>query len=348
PMKNPSDAIIAVTYRCNARCSMCNVWKSTAVDALRPEHLRKLPRSLKTVNLTGGEPFLRDDLPDFVAETTRRCPAAQITISTNGFLVDRIEATLEEIRAIDPTIRLALSLDGPAEVHDRIRGGENFYANAIDLAERLLAGGFKGLRLSMTICRENLDQLSYMADLADRLGVELGIVAAQNADTQLDIDDIEFGALPAGVGRAFEVVIAGWLRSWQPRQWLRGHFAARTYRYLRSERWANRCRPGEDFFFLQADGEVYSSSVSGQAMGNLATMDWLEIWTGPAAVEARALARKNPDTSWMICTARRFYRTRLPGVLTWIAWQKFLAHLGRFKIDGNITSQGHSDANTPD
>ena len=63
---HPRDAVIAVTHRCNAHCVMCNVWKSRRRDELQPEHMGKLPASLKTINLSGGEPFLRADLPEFV------------------------------------------------------------------------------------------------------------------------------------------------------------------------------------------------------------------------------------------------------------------------------------------
>ena len=50
-----SDAVIAITYRCNARCTMCTVWRSKYRDLLTPDHIAKLPRSLRTANITGGE-----------------------------------------------------------------------------------------------------------------------------------------------------------------------------------------------------------------------------------------------------------------------------------------------------
>ena len=59
----PVDAVLAVTYRCNARCTMCGIWSSKPVAELPPAAYARLPASLRDVNLTGGEPFLRDDLP---------------------------------------------------------------------------------------------------------------------------------------------------------------------------------------------------------------------------------------------------------------------------------------------
>jgi MoaA/NifB/PqqE/SkfB family radical SAM enzyme len=326
-MNGPSDVILAVTHRCNACCVMCNVWKSRQVDRLKPEHMRKLPPGLRTINLTGGEPFLRDDLPQFVSELHNRCPKAQITISTNAYLVERIEAMMADILAVDPSVRLAVSLDGVAEAHDRIRGRDGFYDRAMRLIERLRAGGYRGLRLSMTVSRGNVDQVVGVAELADRLGLELGVVAAHGAQTHLGVGRSDLGLMPPWLAEPFERVVAAWLRSWRPRRWLRAHFAAWTYRYLTGRPWAVRCRAGKDFFFLQADGAVYHCSVRGRMLGNLIDDDWERIWTQPAADEARQAAANCPERCWMICTARSTYRARWAEVLLWIAAAKVRAHL---------------------
>jgi len=332
----PTDAVIAVTHRCNARCVMCNVWKRSDPDRLAPGHLRRLPISLRTVNLSGGEPFLRDDLPEFVREVRARCRRAVVTISTNAFLPERIEMMMAEILRIDPTVRLAVSLDGLGESHDQIRGVPGAFEKAMRLIETLRAKGYGGLRLSMTLSRGNLDQLLGVAELADRLGVELGVVAAHGVKTHLDVEPGVFGEFfgknPAWLHEPFEAVIARWLRSSDPRRWLRAHFAARTYYFLTDRPWQFRCRAGEDFFFLQADGDVYHCSVQGKAMGNIIDQPWETLWRSPAADEARQAARHCPEHCWMICTVRGVYRKRVQRVFLWIAWAKLRAHLGCFKL----------------
>ena len=330
--KTPSDALIAVTHRCNAKCVMCNIWQSSAADALQPEHIRKLPASLRTVNLSGGEPFLRDDLPEFVREVKARCPNAQITISTNGFLVQRILRMMDDIRKIDPTVRLAVSIDGVGETHDDVRGAAGFFDKAMELIRSLLDAGFAGLRQSMTISETNADQLPAVSELARSLGLELGIVAAHGAETHLGVSDEIAGNMPASLGDSFGVVISRWLRQWRPKQWLRAHFAAYTYEYLLGRRWRFSCKAGEDFFFLQADGTVYSCSVAGAAMGNITTDDWADIWTGPAGEAARKNARNCKKYCWMICTVRGVYRQNAVRVLTWIVYHKILAHLRLLKL----------------
>ena len=62
----PFDAVIAVTYRCNARCQMCNIWQVKDHDDCKPEDYRVIPTSLRHINVSGGEPFLRADLPEII------------------------------------------------------------------------------------------------------------------------------------------------------------------------------------------------------------------------------------------------------------------------------------------
>jgi len=325
---------VAVTHRCNARCVMCNIWKSDALDRLMPEHMRKLPSELRTINISGGEPFLRDDLEDFVREVRERCPRAVITISTNALLGARIVERMVELRRIDPDIRLAVSVDGIGAAHDRVRGVGGAFDRAMGVIDGLLADGYGGLRLSMTLCGDNLEELTGVARLAGKLGLELGIVAAHGASSHLGVesDDVAIERIPAWLAGAFEQVIAPRLRSWRVKNWFRAHFAWRTHQYLSGRRWAVRCGAARDMFFLQADGTVYSCSVCGREMGNIVDEDFSKIWTGPRAEAAREFASGCPECCWMICTARGTYRAKWLSVCAWVVWNKLLAHLRLFRV----------------
>ena len=74
---------VIVTYRCNARCSMCNRYKapSKPEEEISIETIKKLPKMYFT-NITGGEPFIRTDLKDIVRELYKK--SDRIVISTNG------------------------------------------------------------------------------------------------------------------------------------------------------------------------------------------------------------------------------------------------------------------------
>ena len=66
---HPTDASIILTYRCPMKCKMCNIWFNPTKkdDEIKAADLRTLPR-LKFINLTGGEPFVREDLAEIVEE----------------------------------------------------------------------------------------------------------------------------------------------------------------------------------------------------------------------------------------------------------------------------------------
>lgn len=68
------EGILVATYRCNARCHMCNTWKfpTTPEQEMDPKYYERLPH-LKFLNITGGEPFLREDLGEIVRIVKPKC-----------------------------------------------------------------------------------------------------------------------------------------------------------------------------------------------------------------------------------------------------------------------------------
>ena len=86
----PIDCVLALTYRCNSRCTMCDIWKMENSPELPVLEFAKLPSSLRDINLSGGEPFLRQDLAEIVAVVAKACPQARFVISSNGFATELI------------------------------------------------------------------------------------------------------------------------------------------------------------------------------------------------------------------------------------------------------------------
>ena len=108
---------VIVTYRCNARCTMCNRYKapSRPDEEISIETIKKLPKMYFT-NITGGEPFIREDLPEIVRELYKKSDI--IVISTNGFFTDRIIKLCEEF----PNVGIRISIEGLEQTNNEIRG----------------------------------------------------------------------------------------------------------------------------------------------------------------------------------------------------------------------------------
>ena len=85
----PTDISIITTYRCPMQCKMCNIWKNPTDPRLeiQPEELEILPH-VKFINITGGEPFIREDLDKIVEVAFRKAP--RVVISTSGWFEERV------------------------------------------------------------------------------------------------------------------------------------------------------------------------------------------------------------------------------------------------------------------
>ena len=127
----PSYLIYFVTARCNAKCESCFYWKETESAAerseLTPEETikiaEKLPRLLQ-LTLSGGEPFMREDLFDLVSPIIEKSRPGFLSIPSNGIMTERIIKTAQQLLSRFPWLRvnIELSLDGIGKTHDRIRG----------------------------------------------------------------------------------------------------------------------------------------------------------------------------------------------------------------------------------
>jgi len=141
----PEFIIAYVTERCNLKCEHCFFWKE--VDApgatMRPDEWRRIARHLGSpamIALTGGEPFLREDLDEIAVAFAEEARPIGFQITSNGFLPTRIEATARRILAAAPALPLAvsISLDGPAAVHDRLRALDGSWQRAAETLDRLV------------------------------------------------------------------------------------------------------------------------------------------------------------------------------------------------------------------
>ena len=111
---------------------MCDIWSKPDRNELPPEFYRRLPTSLTNINVSGGEPFLRDDLPEIAAAFHDHADTRMFSLPTNGSLPARILPAIDAMatRCRDATINLIVSLDAVGERHDALRGVPGGFARA--------------------------------------------------------------------------------------------------------------------------------------------------------------------------------------------------------------------------
>ena len=318
----PVDAVLAVTYRCNARCEMCGIWKSKLSDELPPEVYGKLPPGLRDINLTGGEPFLRQDLVAVHAATKNACPKAQTVISTNGLLKDRILAAVRGIAKAEPNVGVAVSLDGPADIHDRLRGVRGAYDKALATVKALQDAGCGNLRLAFTATPVNVRYLQGAYEQARDMGVQFTCAIEHGSPHYFHTEAPKQGLRADELCAQLEPVIRSELRSFSPKRWARAYFMLGLYEFSAGRGRLLPCRAGRDFFFMDPSGEVYTCNAAPFAMGNLREQEFDELWNSSQAVDARRQAGQCEAGCWMICTARTAIKRAWLRVLGWALLHK--------------------------
>lgn len=145
----PINITFSVTSKCNSRCLTCNVWKIYADNPELQKEEFKTEEFVKTFQsigkspfwftMSGGEPFLRNDLDKICEAAYDQCQPAIINIPTNGILSNTIENTTKKILEKCPktSIIVNLSLDGVGPKHDEIRGIAGNFDRSLDTFQRL-------------------------------------------------------------------------------------------------------------------------------------------------------------------------------------------------------------------
>lgn len=178
----PIQLTFFVTRRCNAHCPFCFYLASTSPPPTTPEltldEIERVARSLKSLlwlAFSGGEPFLRRDLPAISRAFYRHNRPAIMLLPTNGLMPELIRTHTEEILRDCPksVVAVKLSLDGVGDSHDRLRGTPGGFAKVIETYERLapLLARYPNFELGVNtvLCRANENEMDAIADFVARL-----------------------------------------------------------------------------------------------------------------------------------------------------------------------------------
>lgn len=126
---------------CNSKCTMCNIWKRDEALEIRPDQLGKilsdeLFQELKHVGVTGGEPTLREDLPEIYKTIIQTLPNLKgLSIITNAIIETDVIKRISDVKNICDTHNIPfsamISLDGVGKAHDNVRGTKGNFETAI-------------------------------------------------------------------------------------------------------------------------------------------------------------------------------------------------------------------------
>ena len=249
---------------------------------------------LVELDITGGEPFLKKDLPVFFKalatfKQKHLSRLKSVAITTNAILTDQVLAATEEIiNILEGTgiqLVLACAMDAVDDRHDRIRN----LKGAFEKMQATLAGLMKLreryprliLGLKTTILPMNVDQLSEIDQFA-RLHNLFGIISPCiiTGGRYLNTD--------LGRDLAFSALDRQKMIDFFNRDDLRWSYHARTLKdYLVSGRTRRRCSCGFNYAFIRSSGEVHPCPLLPESAGSVRRDDFETIWNSPEARRLR-------------------------------------------------------------
>jgi MoaA/NifB/PqqE/SkfB family radical SAM enzyme len=325
---SPKDATIAITYKCNSRCRMCNIWQIENPAELPLSAFRNLSPELRYVNLSGGEPFLRTDIVEIVKIINEVSPNAQIIFSSNGFATETIIKRMEEIKKIDPRAGIRISLDGIGEMHAEVRGIPGAYDMVMKTIAELKRIGISNLGFSFTIMDKNVHQLREVYELSQKLGVELALAVVQNSDIYFQKADNKVTYIDE-LKKSLDFVIDSELSTWSPKHWGRAFYDYGLKLYAEKEERLLPSGAGFDSLFIDPSGIVYPSNLINLEMGNILETKLDTVWQAEKANAIREQIRREHITeSWIICTIRGEMKKHLLKAGIWAATNKLRVMFG--------------------
>lgn len=272
---------LITTYRCNAHCKMCHrhEHQSKTSEEFSPAIILDLPY-MYAINITGGEPFLRNDIMTIVKNAHKR--AAKVTISTNGMLRDRIIKVMKAY----PSTGLRISIEGFENTNDKIRGLDNGYSSVINLLFELQIMGCKHIGISMTVGDDNYEEVLDMYEYCRKHGFEFATGTVHNSfffeatDNQIHHKK--------EIAETFLELAKKMRKEGTFKDKYRAIFNEELAKYVMGQKIDFPCEAGKGFFAISPYREVLAcvGSEEPRVIGKLGTDFW-EVWNSPNAAKVR-------------------------------------------------------------
>ena len=313
----PITLTFSVTNRCQSRCLTCKIWEfhqkhpKKAQEELNLDEIEKIFKTMGHIfffNVSGGEPFLREDLVQIIELACRYLTPRIIHIPTNALLPERIEAMSDQIAQTvyqyNPEVPFTIkpSIDGIGEKHDRIRGVKGNFKKLLETIERLKKLETKHpnlhLELGTVVSMANINDLDEIADFVHGLGVESyrNEIAEQreeffNLDDPITPTPDIYRKLMEKFSKKIREHLASKRDLAKMTESLRLVYYQLVSRTLEEKRQVIPCYAGISNIHLTPYGDIWPCCVLGYAkpMGSLRETDYdfNKLWDSPQAKEVR-------------------------------------------------------------
>lgn len=324
----PTDVSIITTYRCQMECKMCNIWQNWTdpKKEITPQELAILP-NFKFVNITGGEPFLREDLEEIIEVMYKK--SGRIVISTSGWHTSKILKLAKRF----PNIGIRVSIEGLSVKNDDLRGKEGGFDKGLRTLLGLKKMGVKDVGFGITVSNKNSKDMLWLYELSKELGMEFATASFHNSYYFHKEDN--WVTNKDEVTEDFHELIQRLMKENSPKSWFRAFFNLGLINYIQGGKRMLPCEAGTANFFIDPYGDVLpcnglEEKYWKESMGNIREVDTFEeLWFSEQANKVRDLVRTCPKNCWMVGTAAPVMKKYIKHPLKWVMKNKIKSMMGR-------------------
>ncbi|MCT7520527.1 radical SAM protein [Aliarcobacter cryaerophilus] len=280
--KYPKVIQLPITYNCNSKCVMCNIWKMDHSNEMTVEEFAtfmkdNIFKEVEAVGINGGEPSLVSNLPEYIKEVLNLPKLKSLNIISHGFSQKPLLKSLEEIYRMckekNIHFQVLISLDGVREIHNIVRGKTNVFEKTSSTIDEIMKNKSKycdDLELGCTIVKQNIHNLIELDTYAKmknynikfRLGIENKRI---ESDKLKDQYSVIYSPLKQSAKEFFHYQMA------QTKDF------ANRFKYYAIFSWLNSEKPKrilgcmwkEEGITLDARGELYYCAVASNRLGSL-------------------------------------------------------------------------------
>ena len=183
-----------INNECNLNCKHCRVSEKNDNEKLSLKEAKSLLaecwyNGITMLNLSGGEPFLRDDIFEILDYAEK---FEDIVITTNGTLLN--EEKCKKLSTYK-NIKLSISLDGLEETHDKFRRKKGAFKKVIDILPVLNKNNIK-YAIKYTLSKETAKDAIELLNLVAKMGAKefnvRRVIVAGNANKDMVLSNDEY------------------------------------------------------------------------------------------------------------------------------------------------------------
>lgn len=322
-LSTPFEMNFAITYKCNSRCEICNIWKQKSENELSLKEIDKFSKKIdfiQWIRLTGGEPFLRKDYLDIVKLLNKNIPdLILITTPTNGHLPDLIYENVKKVlRFFKKNYVITVSLDGPKVIHEKIRGIKGSWDKSVETYRKLkeLEKEHKNFKVffGYTISPSNVGFFEKTLEEVKKMIPEINV---NDFHVNLfQVSGVYYKNLEKKVGveytkkaqKEIDLILKLRENSINPMNMIENRYLESGKKYLRTKEMPFDCNIFKLSCFVDPFGNVYPCTIFDKKLGNLRenSFDLKKILVSEKTKKIREeIVKKKCPLCWTPCEAHQ-------------------------------------------